>query len=156
MKNKIEFEAIILQHKNINAAYINFPFSTEELFGKKGQVKVKVIFDEKIEYRGSLAKMGGNCHRLGITQDIRKYLNKNFGDTIKIELWEDLEERIIEIPNDVIELFKQHQNIENIFTQLSYTQRKELIKWITDAKKPETREKRKQQIIEKLLKKRNF
>lgn len=56
-------------------------------------------------------------------------------------------------PNDVIELFKQHQNIENIFTQLSYTQRKELIKWITDAKKPETREKRKQQIIEKLLKK---
>lgn len=87
MKNKIEFEAIILQHKNINAAYINFPFSTEELFGKKGQVKVKVIFDEKIEYRGSLAKMEGNSHRLGITQDIRKYINKSFGDTIKIELW---------------------------------------------------------------------
>lgn len=35
MADKINFDAIILQHQDMNAAYVEFPFSTEELFGKK-------------------------------------------------------------------------------------------------------------------------
>jgi hypothetical protein len=68
----ISFNAIIKQHGDINAAFVEFPFSTEELFGKKGQVKVKVLFDEKVEYRGSLAKMKTNCHVLGLTQEVEE------------------------------------------------------------------------------------
>ena len=45
----IAFEGIIEQHGEINAAFIKFPFSTEELFGKKGQVKIKVLLDGKVE-----------------------------------------------------------------------------------------------------------
>lgn len=149
-KSSISFEAIILQHNNINAAFVEFPFSTIDLFGKKGQVKIKAIFDEKVEYRGSLAKMGGNQHRLGITQNVRKSLGKNFGDSIKIELWEDFEERIVEIPKDVEDLFSQHKKAKENFISSSYTTKKELIRWITDAKKIETRERRKLQMIEKL------
>ncbi len=62
MTQPITFSAEIQQHQDINAAFINFPFNTAELFGKKGQVKVK------IEYRSSLAYMGGGCHRLGLTK----------------------------------------------------------------------------------------
>ena len=46
----ISFQAIIQQSGTINAAFVEFPFSVEELFGKKGQVKIKAIFDGKMEY----------------------------------------------------------------------------------------------------------
>lgn len=61
----ITFETEIKQNGTMNATFVDFPFSTEELFGKKGQVKIKVLLDEKVEYRGSLAKMKSNCHLLG-------------------------------------------------------------------------------------------
>lgn len=142
MDKSIEFEQVILQHKNINAAYVEFPFSTETLFGKKGQVKVKVIFDNKVLYRGSLAKMGGNCHILGLTQAIRNQLGKTFGDVVHITLSQDTEERIVEVPADVSKLLNEKPTLLERFNKTSYTCQKEYIQAINQAKKIETREKR--------------
>ena len=83
----ITFETEIKQNGTMNAAFVDFPFSTEELFGKKGQVKIKALLDEKVEYRGSLAKMKSNCHLLGLTQEVRKQLGKTFGDKVTVKLW---------------------------------------------------------------------
>ena len=83
---KIEFKATILKKENINAAYVEFPFSTEELFSKRGQVKIKALFDDLVEYRGSLSKMRSPCHILRLTQDVRKKLNKSFGEEVKVVL----------------------------------------------------------------------
>ena len=85
----LAFEGIIEQHGEINAAFIKFPFSTEELFGKKGQVKIKVLLDGKVEYKGSLAKMKSNFHMLGLTQEVRILLGKYFGVEVSVILWED-------------------------------------------------------------------
>lgn len=134
-------------------AYIEFPFSVENIFGKKGQVKVKVVFDDKITYRGSLAKMDKNRHILGITQQIRKELGKTFGDIVKVNLTEDTDERLVEIPKDVSEILNQNTDIQKIFNQLSYTQKKEYIRWINEAKKPETRQNRKNKLLEILREK---
>lgn len=148
-----KFKASILQNGNMNAAYVEFPFSVEDEFGKKGQVKVKVLLDKKVEYRGSLAKMGYNCHILGLTQAIRKQLNKSFDDEVNVELWEDFEERIVEIPKDVQFLFNENFDAFSKYEKLSYTHRKEYMQWIEEAKKEETREKRKIKMIEMLLSK---
>ncbi|HFK5568380.1 TPA: DUF1905 domain-containing protein [Elizabethkingia meningoseptica] len=151
MADKIIFEATILQHQDMNAAYVEFPFSTEELFSKKGQVKIKAIFDEKVEYRGSLAKMKSSVHMLGLTQEVRKSLNKTFGDTVSITLWEDKEERIVDIPDDIAVLFSQYPKAKELYNAMSYTHRKEYMRWITDAKKPETRENRKLKLINMII-----
>lgn len=150
---KYKFKATILQNGNMNAAYVEFPYSVEDEFGMKGQVKVKVLFDGKVEYRGSLAKMKSDCHILGLTQDVRKQLNKGFDDEVSVELWQDLEERIVEIPNDVIALFEENEEAFSKYEKLSYTHRKEYMKWIEEAKKEETREKRKIKMLEMLLSK---
>lgn len=147
----IKFEAVIKQHGDINSAFVDFPFSTEDIFGKKGQVKIKAKFDDKAEYRGSLAKMGGDCHMLGLTQAIRKKIGKTFGDKVSVELWQDTEERIVEIAEDVQKVFDANPKAFEIYQNLSYTGRKEFMRWITDAKKPETRENRKVKLIEMLL-----
>lgn len=148
---KIQFTAIIKQNGEMNAAYVEFPFSTEKLFGKKGQVRIKATFDNTIEYRGSLAKMKSDCHILGLTQDIRKQLGKTFGDEVSVSLIEDQEERIVEIAEDIAVVFDENPKAKEIFDRMSYTHRKEYIRWINDAKKTETREKRKVKMIEMIL-----
>ena len=147
----ITFEAEIKQNGTMNAAFVDFPFSTEELFGKKGQVKIKALLDEKVEYRGSLAKMKSDCHLLGLTQEVRKQLGKTFGDKVTVKLWQDQEERIVEIPEDVLEVFEKNKKAFEMYQKMSYTHRKEYMRWITDAKKPETRENRKVKLIEMIL-----
>ena len=149
--DKIEFKAIIQQHNSINAAFVEFPFSTEELFGKKGQVKIKALFDHTVEYRGSIAKMGHSVHCLGVTQAIRKQIGKTFGEEIHIQLWEDKEERIVVVPNDLQDLLNANKNALDIYEKLSYTHKKEYIRWIEEAKKEETRERRKLRMITMLL-----
>ncbi|WP_336686783.1 YdeI/OmpD-associated family protein [Chryseobacterium bernardetii] len=147
----ILFTATIKQNGEMNAAFVEFPFSTEELFNKKGQVKIKATFDGKVEYRGSLAKMKSGCHILGLTQDIRKQLGKAFGDEISVSLIEDKEERIVEVADDISLVFNENPDAKILFDKMSYTHKKEYIRWIEDAKKPETRENRKAKMIQMIL-----
>lgn len=70
---------------------------------------------------------------------------------VAVELWEDKEERTVDIPEDVVEIFNQNEKAKKLFEKMSYTHRKEYIRWITDAKKLETRENRKVKMIEMIL-----
>lgn len=147
----IKFSAIIQQNGEMNAAFVEFPFSTEELFNKKGLVKIKAIFDDNVEYRGSLAKMKSDCHILGLTQEIRKQLGKTFGDEVSVSLTEDKEERVVEITDDIAFAFNENPEAKTLFDKMSYTHKKEYIRWIEEAKKPETRENRKIKMIQMIL-----
>ncbi|MFY7844865.1 DUF1905 domain-containing protein [Chryseobacterium gambrini] len=149
--DSVQFKAVIKQNGEMNAAFVEFPFSTEEIFGKKGQVKIKAVFDDKVEYRGSLAKMKSECHILGLTQEIRKQIGKSFGDEVSVSLTEDKEERIVEIAEDIVLLFNENPDAKVLFDKMSYTHRKEYIRWIEEAKKPETRENRKVKMIRMIL-----
>lgn len=152
MKAKtIEFTAVILQNGEINAAFVRFPFSVEEVFGKKGQIKIKAVFDGTVEYRGSLAKMNSDSHILGLTQAVRKELGKSFGDEVHVSLTEDKEERVVEIADDIVSAFHEHPEAKALFDKMSYTHKKEYIRWIEEAKKPETRENRKAKMILMIL-----
>ncbi|MBB6332465.1 hypothetical protein HNP24_003457 [Chryseobacterium sediminis] len=147
----IKFSAVIQQNREMNAAFIEFPFSTEELFNKKGQVKVKAVFDGNVEYRGSLTKMKSDCHILGLTQEVRKKLGKTFGDKVSVSLSEDKEERVVEVADDIISVFNENPEAKTLFDKMSYTHKKEYIRWIEEAKKPETRENRKIKMIQMIM-----
>ncbi len=131
-----EFQAKIQQHENMHGAFVEPPFDVEEVYGAK-RVKVKATFDG-VEYRGSIVRMG-NCYMLGMTQEIRKKIEKNIGDLVKVTLEKDEEERIVEIPELLIEKFKEYPDAKDFFDKLSYTSKREYTLWINDAKKEETR-----------------
>jgi hypothetical protein len=156
MADKVKFTARIEQHQGMDAGYILFPFDVEALYGVKGQVKVKAVFDEKLEYRGSLVKMGFPCHMLGITKEIRQKLGKSLGDSITVEIEKDTETREVVVPGDLSLLLDQHPEGKKFFDSLSYTDRKEYIRWIDTAQKEETRTRRIGIFIEKINKKKKF
>jgi hypothetical protein len=136
---KYEFKSIIKQHESLNAAYVEPPFDVKEVFGSK-RVKVKATFDG-VEYRGSVVNMGG-CYMIGLTQEIRKKIGKDFGDEIFVTLEKDVEERIVEIPEDFETAMSLNQNALSTFKSLSFTAQKEYVTWITSAKREATRSER--------------
>lgn len=133
---KQEFKAIIKQHENKNAAYIEPPFDVDEVFGSK-RVKVKATFDGE-EYRGSIVRMGG-CYMLGLTQEIRNKIGKGFGDEILVTLEKDEEKREVEMPEDFATAINSNETAIATFKSLSFTAQKEYVNWITSAKREETR-----------------
>jgi hypothetical protein len=151
--SKISFTAPIIQHDGMNAGYVEFPFSVEEVFGTRGMVKVKALFDGKAEYRGIMSNMGTGCHILVLTQEVRGKLGKTFGDSVLVELEHDLEKREVVVPEEVQNVLTEYPEALAFFEKLSYTHRKEYINWITSAKREETRAKRMELFIEKLLEK---
>lgn len=148
--SKISFTAPIIQVDGMNAGYVEFPFIVEEVFGTRGMVKVKALFDGKAEYRGIMSNMGTGCHILILTQEVRRKLGKSFGDFVLVELEHDLEKREVIIPEDVQNLLTEYPEAFAFFEKLSYTHRKEYINWITSAKREETRAKRMIEFIDKL------
>ncbi|OFI49658.1 hypothetical protein BG261_03490 [Floricoccus tropicus] len=83
---KIKFQAKLLKNPDMDASYIEIPFDVEALFGKK-RVLVDVLIDG-FSYHGQLVRMKTECHILGVRREIRKSINKTYGDTVNIELKE--------------------------------------------------------------------
>jgi len=136
---KQTFTAVIKQHPGIDGAYVEMPFDVEAGFGAK-RVKARAYFDGK-EYRGSIVKMGG-CYLIGMTQALRKEIGKKPGDTVTVEVEEDKEERIVEVPDDFAAALAEKPEAQEYFAKLSYSHKREYVRWITEAKKAETRKAR--------------
>lgn len=83
---ELRFKAIILQKRNMDAAYIEVPYDIKELYGK-GRLLVHATFDNE-PYDGQVVKMGTPCYIIGITKAIRKKINKSFGDEIEVTIKE--------------------------------------------------------------------
>lgn len=131
-----DFNAIIKQHEGINGAYVEMPFDVKEVYGSK-RIKVRATFDG-IEYRGSVVNMGG-CYMLGITQELRSKIGKGFGEEVFVTLEKDLEERVVEVPEDFASAMNREETAVTTFKSLSYTAQKEYVAWITSAKREVTR-----------------
>jgi len=150
MNEVLEFDAVLDAVEGIEALSIDFPYNVQEIYGVKGQVKVKVTYDG-VPYRGSLAKMGHHCHFLIVRKDIRKLIGKNAGDIVHVTVQRDTEERVVELPAELAELFEQNPAAQSHYDKLSYTHRKEYVQWINEAKRSETRQNRLHKTIEMLL-----
>ena len=125
-----------------------FPYDTREAFGTKGRVPVHATFDG-VPYTGSLMKYGFPQHMLGISKAIREQLGKASGDPVQVVVWKDESERKLEVPEPFLKLMKK-EGLLPFFESLSYTHRKEYCRWITEAKKEETRARRLEKAVEML------
>jgi hypothetical protein len=146
---KYKFKAKI-QAGDGGGAFVYFPYDTAKEFATRGMVPVKATFDGA-PYTGSLMKYRHPLHTLGIPKAIREQIGKTLGDTIEVVVWEDEEPRTVELPAPFEKLLKKEKLLP-IFNALSYTHRKEYYRWITEAKKEETRAKRLEKSVEMLKK----
>ncbi|MBO4655596.1 MAG: DUF1905 domain-containing protein [Bacteroidales bacterium] len=81
-----EFDTVILQNEDMDAAYVEVPFDIKTLFGK-GRLLVHATFNG-VAYDGQIVKMGTPCYIIGVRKDIRKQIGKSFGDTVHVTFCE--------------------------------------------------------------------
>jgi hypothetical protein len=131
-------------------AYVVFPYDASKEFGTNGKVPVKATIDG-VPDRGALFRMGMPHHMLGVPKAIRQRIGKGPGDIVAVVLWKDDEPREVAVPPE----FKARMNKAGVlpfFESLNFTHRKEYCRWITEAKKDETRTRRLDRALELLTK----
>jgi hypothetical protein len=147
MSKTYTFIAVIKSEAS-GGAYVEVPLDVEEAFGKV-RVKVKAVIDGE-PYRGSLDRMGGPCHILGVLKEIRQKIGKGPGDEVQITIEEDTEPRVVEVPGDLKEALENSPKACAFFQKLSYTHQREYVKWIDEAKRERTRRDRIARALEML------
>lgn len=116
---------------------IHFPYDVQKEFGTRGRVPVKATFDG-VPYTGSMIKYGAPQHMLGILKSIREQIGKGPGDLVDVTIVKDDSQRAVDVPPEFEALLK-NEDLWAFFDSLSYSHKKEYVRWISEAKREETR-----------------
>lgn len=147
MAEKHRFSATI-EKASSGGAFVRIPFDVEAAFGKK-RVPVLATIDG-IAYRGSLVRMGTDCHVLGVLKEIRAEAGKNIGDTVEIVVEEDTAPREVTVPADLAAALAASKAAATTFEALAYSHKREYVRWIEEAKREETRTRRVAETVSRL------
>ncbi|MCC6451257.1 MAG: DUF1905 domain-containing protein [Acidobacteria bacterium] len=147
MADKQTFEAVLEKHPKMDAAGITIPFDVEKVFGKR---RVPVVIEINGEqYRTTIAHMGGK-YSVHTPKEYRTRAGIVPGERIVITLWQDLEKRSVELPEDLAKALKTIPEGLKTWEKLSYTTQKEHVRSVESAKQPETRIRRIQKIVDSM------
>lgn len=136
-RGSIQRFSSVMESAGGGGAFVSVPFDVEMVFGKK-RVPVRVTIDGE-PYRGSLVRMGGASHMLLVLKSIREKIGKGPGDAVDVVVEEDLRPRVVAVPGDLRRALEGESKARLFFRGLSYSGRREYVRWIESAKKRETR-----------------
>ncbi len=140
--NKYSFDAVLIRPEGVGTwTYLNIPGEISATFGSKGQVKVKGMVDG-CPFRSTALPMGDGSHYLVVGKEIRDQIKKAVGDSVKVTLELDLEDRQVVVPDDLLQALENQPEARAGFDKLSYSQQKIYVPWILSSKRAETRSNR--------------
>lgn len=116
---------------------LDVPTHVSEAFGLRGHVQVVGTADGA-ELTATLVPVGGGRHRLFLNGAVRGAIGKSAGDSVEIRIWLDRSDRMPETPVDLQEALAEDRASE-AWQALAPSRRKELLVWLADAKREQTR-----------------
>ena len=116
------------------ALAIDLPFDPKAAFGKV-RAPVRVTIDG-YEFATTIGAMGGRIV-IGLNKDVRAGARVVAGDSVLVDVVADDEPRTVAVPPDLAAALDPETL--GFLESLSYTHRKEYVRWIEEAKRPETR-----------------
>jgi hypothetical protein len=100
-------------------------------------------------WRATVARMHGEL-LVGLSREVRGAAGVEAGDEVAVNLSLDTAPREVTVPGDLGGALAADEQARAAFDALAYTHRKEYVRWIEDAKRPETRARRLTQTLERL------
>jgi hypothetical protein len=100
-------------------------------------------------WRTSVARMGGEF-LVGLNKEVRAGAGAQAGDTVALELKLDTDPRTVELPPALAQALEADPKARATYDGLAFTHRKEYARWIAEAKREETRERRVAKALEML------
>jgi Bacteriocin-protection, YdeI or OmpD-Associated/Domain of unknown function (DUF1905) len=139
------FEATLEQHGSGTVVIV--PLDLKDAFGSGRPPVVATV--NGYTFRTTLFTMGGRA-LLGLNREVRAAAGVEAGQNVSVELARDDEPRTVEVPADLAAALDRDLAIRESFDGLSYTHRKEYVRWIEEAKREETRSRRVEKSVEML------
>jgi hypothetical protein len=97
-------------------------------------------------FRTRAFRMGG-FQGIRFNKDILRTAGRGPGDRVVIEVWRDDEERTVAVPPDLAAALG---DLRSSFDGFAFTHRREWVQWVEQAKKPETRQRRIDTVVEQV------
>ena len=100
-------------------------------------------------WRTSVARMKGEFV-VGLSREVRQNAGVEAGDEVEVMLELDRAPREVEVPAALAAALAADPQAGAVFERLAFTHRKEYARWVAEAKREETRDRRVQQALEML------
>jgi hypothetical protein len=114
--------------------------------GKRPKVRITL---NGHTYRTTAVSMSGQFH-VPLSAENRAAAGVSAGEVVDVGIEIDDAPREVEVPADLLLALSGDAAVKEFFDELSFTHRKEWVRWVEDAKKPETRERRVGQTVAEL------
>ena len=98
-------------------------------------------------WRTSVARMGGEF-LVGLNRQVRDAAGAAAGDAVEVVLALDSAPREVDVPDDLAAALAADPAVQQAFDGLAFTHRKEFARWVAEAKRADTRERRVGQAVE--------
>jgi Bacteriocin-protection, YdeI or OmpD-Associated/Domain of unknown function (DUF1905) len=98
-------------------------------------------------WRTSVARMGGEF-LVGLSRAVRAAAGVEAGDEVDVSIELDQAPREVEVPEALATALATDEEAQAAFDAMAYTHRKEYARWVAEAKRDETRERRVRQALE--------
>src|SRR4051812_35409074 len=93
----------------------------------------------------------GDDYVLPLSRRNREAAGVRAGDAVTVALASDEEPRTVGVPDDLAAALDAAPGARAAFDSRSFTHRREWVEWVTQAKRPETRERRVRGVVEQVL-----
>jgi len=137
MANTVTFTTELLLQGNNTGILVPVEVLEQLDAGRRPPVVVRI---GDFEYRSTVASMGGR-YLIAFSSDKRKATGLVGGETIEVTLTHDTAERTVDVPEDLAAALAE-AGVRERFDTLAFSQRKEHVRAITEAKGAETRARR--------------
>jgi uncharacterized protein YdeI (YjbR/CyaY-like superfamily) len=142
---------------NLGWVIIRVPLDVAKVWGKRGQLKVKGEIRpagskaQGFPFRTSLFPTGKGHHFMMVNKQMQCGAGVTSGMTAHFRMEPDTEERIVRVPPELTRALQESKRLEKYYASLNYSTRREIAKWVGEAKQAETRRRRAEQMAVRLM-----
>lgn len=134
----------------LNWVIIRTPFDVGKVWGTRGRLKVRGEING-FGFRTSLFPSRHGGHIMIVNKRMQAGGKVGPGKIAQFRMRPDLEERTVSPPSELKALLAEDRGLRRWYDRLNYSTRKDIANWITDVKSAEARQRRAEQIAERLL-----
>ena len=136
----VDFDAALWRPDARGAAtFITLPFDVKALFGR-ARCPVRVTINDHT-WRTTTQVYGSDYH-IVVNAEAREAAAVGHGDQVRVQVKKDDTVRSTEVPPELAAQLRADREAKDAFESLSPSQRREYARWVSEAKLPQTRQRR--------------
>jgi uncharacterized protein YdeI (YjbR/CyaY-like superfamily) len=135
---------------NLGWVIAKVPFDVERQWGSKSRLKVKVEIGGE-QFRTSLFPSSEGKHFILVNKKMQAAGRVKVGMTARFNVEPDTDSREVDNPTEFEKTLKAQKQLRSWYNGLNHSTRNWIAKWIAEPKSLESRRKRAEQMVERLL-----